>query len=102
MASGDLDDRDEEDDWITVVGSDESDDGMFRDDPVGVIERTNLLRDVATCISDLNADGSVNVHDILILIGEWGASDSIADLNGDGIVNIHDLLILVGDWGTCD
>ena len=101
VAAGDLDDRDEDDDWIIGVGSDESGDGMFRDDPVGVIERTNLLRDVATCISDLNADGSVNIHDILILIGEWGASDSIADLNGDEIVNIHDLLILVGDWGAC-
>jgi predicted outer membrane repeat protein len=101
IASGDLDDRDEDDDWITAVGSDDGD-GMFRDAHVGVIERTNVLREASTCVSDLNADGSVNVHDILILIGEWGATNSIADLNGDGTVNVHDLLILVGDWGACD
>ena len=47
---------------------------------------------------DLNGDGTINVADILILIGNWGclAEDCAGDINGDGITNISDLLILIG------
>ena len=47
---------------------------------------------------DLNGDGVVDIHDILLLIGNWGGSGA-GDLNGDGIVNIQDLLILIANWG---
>ena len=101
VAGGDLDDRDEEDDWFIGVGSGD-DSGLFRDAPVGIIEQTSLVRETRVCNGDMNNDGLVNIHDLLILIGEWGATDSIADLNDDGVVNIHDLLILVGAWGSCE
>lgn len=52
---------------------------------------------------DLNGDGSVNVSDMLILLGDWGqcvdVNDCPADLNEDGAVNVSDLLILLGNWG---
>jgi len=50
--------------------------------------------------ADLNGDGIVNVHDILMLIGAWGpCPDCSADINNDDVVNIHDLLIMIGAWG---
>lgn len=53
--------------------------------------------------SDLNGDGVVNVFDLLILIGQWGAcppkGGCPADLNGDETVDVFDLLMLLSNWG---
>ena len=51
---------------------------------------------------DINADGYVNVSDLLAVIDQWGSTDSDADINGDGIVNVTDLLEVVGNWGPCE
>lgn len=52
---------------------------------------------------DLNGDGVVDVSDLLILLGAWGACSPgkpcPADLNGSGSVDVSDLLILLGNWG---
>jgi hypothetical protein len=55
----------------------------------------------SSCASpDLNGDGAVNVHDLLSLIGMWGACTSCsADLNSDNVVNVLDLLLLIASWG---
>ncbi len=49
--------------------------------------------------ADINQDGSVNVIDMLIVIDQWGQTDSPADINEDGIVNVSDLLIVIANWG---
>lgn len=41
---------------------------------------------------DLNADGEINILDLVIVANAIGESDSEADINGDGIVNILDLV----------
>ncbi len=53
---------------------------------------------------DINADGVVNVTDLLLVIAAWGpcpgggeACD--ADTNGDGEVNVSDLLTVIANWG---
>jgi hypothetical protein len=55
-----------------------------------------------TCpvIGDASGDGSVNVDDLLAVIGAWGpcASPCDADLNIDAMVNIDDLLIVINNW----
>ena len=51
---------------------------------------------------DINGDGYVNVSDLLVVIDQWGLTDSPADLNFDGIVDVTDLLIVVGNWGPCE
>ncbi len=53
---------------------------------------------------DTNGDDTVNVTDLLNVIGAWGdcpapPADCLADLNGDGVVNVTDLLTVIGNWG---
>lgn len=55
---------------------------------------------------DLDGNGTVNVFDLLLLLGEWGPCPSAepeqrcdADLDGDGAVNVFDLLMLLANWG---
>ncbi len=49
---------------------------------------------------DVNSDGIIDVHDLLIVIAEWGDCHAAcpADLNADTVVNINDLLILIAEW----
>ncbi len=55
------------------------------------------------CVEDINGDGTVNVSDLLMLIGAWGPCDGCAeDLDNSGEVNISDLLTAIGAWGTCE
>lgn len=57
------------------------------------------------CVGDLNGDGSVDVSDLLTLLGAWGVCDVCgdcpADLNNDCSVDVSDLLMLLGNWGAC-
>lgn len=61
------------------------------------------LHITAPALADLNADGVVNVFDLLQLLAMWGpvsdALDLHADVNNDGQVNVFDLLILLANWG---
>ncbi len=54
-----------------------------------------------TCLGDINTDGTVDVSDLLSIIGAWDTDDSNADLDGDGTVAVGDLLIAIGNWGVC-
>ncbi len=54
------------------------------------------------CVGDINGSGTVDVVDLLVVIDQWGATDSPADVNQDGIVDVSDLLIVVGNWGPCE
>jgi hypothetical protein len=57
---------------------------------------------VVICPGDLNADKTVDVFDLLELLGAWGAcGDCAADLNDDGVVDVFDLLDLLAAWGDC-
>src|SRR5262249_35634365 len=42
------------------------------------------------CPADINGDSTVNVVDLLALLGAWNQAGGPADINGDGIVNIAD------------
>ena len=50
-------------------------------------------------LGDLDGDAVVGILDFLILIGDWGETDSPADLDGNGIVGIEDFLLLLEHWG---
>ena len=52
--------------------------------------------------SDWREPGTnVYVVDLLTVIDQWGTNGS-ADINGDGIVDVSDVLMLVGNWGACE
>jgi len=59
------------------------------------------------CVGDITGNnGEVDIEDLLLLIAEWGSSNSGADISGengypDGVVDISDLLALIGAWGIC-
>jgi hypothetical protein len=58
--------------------------------------------DETICDSDIDQNGTVDVGDLLLVIDQWGLTDSPADINQDGIVDVTDLLIVVGNWGPCE
>ena len=52
------------------------------------------------------SDGIIDVHDLLLVLGQWGTADPQADLAGvygipDGVVDVHDLLAVIAAWGPC-
>ncbi len=59
-----------------------------------------------TSSCDLNSDGSVDVADLLIMLGVWGPCPDpcppscAADVNNDCAVSVTDLLVLLANWTT--
>jgi len=55
-----------------------------------------------TCIEDVDADGSVDVEDLLSLIGAWGTDGNGADIVAPyDTINVSDLLAIVAAFGNC-
>ena len=50
--------------------------------------------------ADVDADGTVEITDFLVILGAWGTcSGCLEDIDNDGIVGITDLLAVLADWG---
>ncbi|MCH7602745.1 MAG: hypothetical protein IIB54_08280, partial [Planctomycetes bacterium] len=85
------------DDGLTIVG--------WGDNPSFNAEAwIATLPSAPECPADINADGSVNVTELLVLLASWGtcpAGECPADFNTDGFVNVTDLLELLASWGAC-
>jgi len=62
----------------------------------------NEIPDECECLADVNADGAINLNDILTIIANWGSNSDIGDVNYDGQVDVADLLIVIGNWGPCN
>jgi hypothetical protein len=64
----------------------------------GVVEACDCIRLVPP--HDMDADGSVGVTDLLLLLAAWG-TDPVGppDFDGDGTVGMSDFLILLANWG---
>ncbi len=61
----------------------------------------DALSDVAPASNpaDIDGNGAVNVIDLLLLLGSFGAScPCAADLDGNGAVDVTDLLMLLARW----
>lgn len=59
---------------------------------------------VTPCAPDIDASGSANVDDLLLVIGGWGPCGSMecpTDVNGDYQTNVDDLLSVINGWGQC-
>ena len=49
---------------------------------------------------DVNADGTVNILDLVFVASWFGQTDPKADVNADGIVNILDLTLIAQNFGN--
>jgi hypothetical protein len=56
---------------------------------------------VVVCPSDIDGSGTVDVDDLLLVIGAWGTASTDEDIDDNGTVNVDDLLILISAWGPC-
>lgn len=79
-------------------------------DSDGVGNACDCLADISP--SATGGDGVVNVSDLLLVIGSWGACVNPANCPadaapitpttvGDGVVDVTDLLLIIGAWGSC-
>ena len=51
------------------------------------------------CPADLDASGTVDFDDLLIVLGAWGTDG--ADVTGDGFTDFDDVLAIIAAWGAC-
>jgi hypothetical protein len=62
------------------------------------------MNTIEPCVpGDVNADGTVDVVDLVEVIQQWGACQGFpfpfhADLNGDEVVNVTDLVLVIRNW----
>jgi PKD repeat protein len=68
----------------------------------------NLKIDIVenACYEDIDGSGTVDVVDLLALIGNWGDCSGCdnfppGDVNYDMVVDVSDILLVVGSWGDC-
>ena len=59
----------------------------------------NGVPDVCQCAPDINADGTIDMLDLIDLLMCFGMSSALGcipeDINGDGVVNVLDLIELL-------
>ena len=55
------------------------------------------------CPADFTGDSTVDIEDLLVLLGQFGSctDECSADIDGNGAVDIDDLLNMMGSWGVC-
>ena len=53
------------------------------------------------CLEDLNANGAIDVGDVLLVLSEFGCQyDCTADVTGDGLVVVDDILVVLAVFGV--
>ena len=57
--------------------------------------------DLETCEGDFDGDNSVNVDDVLNIIGAFGSYAPEYDLDGDDQITIEDVLMILSLYGSC-
>ncbi|MEE2906859.1 MAG: hypothetical protein VX527_03410, partial [Planctomycetota bacterium] len=62
----------------------------------------DMFLEYCPCFGDVNADGSVDVNDVLDVINAWGSNQADTDLDNNGIVDVNDLLTVIENWNECN
>ena len=75
----------------------------FSSDRLGGLGGWDIWQAPILPIVDFDADSSVGLNDLLMLIESWGTDDPQCDIGpmawGDGVVDEADLEVLMGYWG---
>ncbi|MDG2478164.1 MAG: hypothetical protein P8M32_09795 [Phycisphaerales bacterium] len=63
----------------------------------------NSIQVACACASDFDANGVVDIADLLVVVGGWGACETgcEGDTNGDNSIDADDLLMVISLWGLC-
>ncbi len=95
--------------YVSIEGSHVVIGAMGDDDEAGAAYVFQAAAD--SCPADVSGpnaapDGVVDVHDLLLILVQWGTAGPEGDFTGadgepDGIVDVHDLLAVLGAWGPC-
>jgi len=85
---------------IAVVADVASASGMTLSQPPALLSLA-IFGGVEECPADLDADGTVGVSDLAILVALWGDGSTTADIDDSGTVDAADLGVLLGAWGPC-
>ena len=76
--------------------------GFFAADIDAIVQAALAALPAAACAGDVNADGVVDVNDLLGLLSAFGTADAASDITGDGSVDVNDLLACLSNFGsTC-
>ena len=77
---------------------------LSRQDIVRILSTSIDCESTPACPADVNADGVVDVSDILSVVNSWGicSGNCENDIDGDGLVGVSDLLAIVNAWGVCN
>lgn len=57
--------------------------------------------DRCMCAGDLDFDSDRDGDDIITFLGLWAGGTAAGDLDADGTVNVLDLLVVLKQWGEC-
>ena len=60
-----------------------------------------FLNECPQSCPDANADGHVDISDLLAVLESWGGDDPDADIIEDGVVDMIDLSAILAGWGSC-
>lgn len=62
--------------------------------------QSGVVLKITTSPGDLDANGAVNVFDLFILLGDWGANGAGANLAlPNNVIDVFDLFVLLANWG---
>jgi hypothetical protein len=57
---------------------------------------------IITCVEDINADGVIDVTDILTLLSNWGTDGDGAEVAAPyDVIDVSDVLAIIGALGGC-
>lgn len=59
-----------------------------------------LRFDPPVCPGDYNADGNIDVFDVLGFLNDWSSEEERADITGDGVLDIWDVLALLNSFSS--
>jgi agmatine deiminase len=70
------------------------------DGRTGVDDTDLPIAITGSCLVDLNADGTVNVLDVVAFITTWNTQGPGSDFNGDQTVNVFDVVAFITAWNS--
>ena len=85
---------------LRFVASDEVPDDRI-EAGVDAVTLAAINCDEIECVGDINNDATVDITDLLAIVGDWNTGPGPADVNGDGNVDVADLLTVIDAWGDC-